>query len=279
MIDPLRDIAAQPPAPVAETPQQSVPVAMGKALVAIKDSAPALHAFAQALEMSRRLRFPVAAVTVAPTYEGDLGLTGIGAGHPAGNEPARMVLDAALDIAVAEGLGLETFRATGPAHLSILEMVRGAGYGLVVLGRGRGWTSPFNVAVRVAHQSPVDVLVIPQGWTPRFSHLVCGAIGVALDPVLDTATHLASLDGGRVTLFSLANEPVPAIPSSARVKVETVPNPRELYLGLRDAARRESTDMVVFAEAPSPGFLGGWAMPRSIRLLRAARCPLWVVKV
>ncbi len=274
MIDPLRDISRQPPAPAIET----VPVAMGKALVAIKDSAPALHAFTQTLEMSRRLRFPVAAVTVAPIYEGDLGLSGIGSGHPAEDEPARLVLDGALDMAVAEGLGLETFRATGLAHLSILEMVRGVGFGLVVLGRGRGWTSPFNVAVRVARQSPVDVLVIPQGWSVRFNHLVCGAIGVPPDPVLDTAIHLASLDDGRVTFFTLAGKPGPELPPAPRVKVETVRTPRELYLGLRAAARQEATDMVVFAEAPG-GLQSRWGLPPSIRLLRAARCPLWIVKV
>ena len=273
MIDPLRDIA-----PVIETPQQPVPVAMGKALVAIKDSAPALHAFTQTLEMSRRLRFPVAAVTVAPIYEGDLGLHGLGSGHPAEDEPARLVLDAALNIAVAGGLGLETFRATGLAHLSILEMVRGVDFGLLVLGRGRGWLSPLNVAVRVTRQSPVDVLVIPQGWFPRFKHLVCGAIGVPPDPVLDTAIHLTSLEDGRVTFFTLADEPGTDVPPLPRVKVETVRSPRELYLGLREAARRESTDMVVFAEAPG-GFRSRWGLPGSIRLLRAARCPLWVVKV
>jgi hypothetical protein len=195
-----------------------------------------------------------------------LGRRGLGRGVGSGDGGAREVLDQALEIAVAEGLGLETYRATGLAHESILEMVRGGGFDLVVLGRGRGWISPFNVAVRVARSSPVDVLVIPQGWTPRFGHLACAAVGTTPEPVLDTALHLASLDDGRVTLFSLEE---PGHPLAAGVTLKTARTPRELHRGLRAAARRESTDLVVFAGAPAP----------SVRLLRAARCPVWIVKV
>ncbi|MDA8137837.1 MAG: universal stress protein [Desulfobacteraceae bacterium] len=281
MIDPLRDISNPQSAPLAESPGAAL-VAMGKALVAIKDSNPALHAFTQTMEMSRRLGFPVAAVTVAPAYEGDLGLSTAGSSRAAGNDPSRVVLDEALDIAMSEGLGLETFRATGLAHLAVLQMLQGSGFGLVVLGRDRRWTSPLNTAAHVVRQSPVDVLVIPEERPMRFRHIVCGAIGLPVGPVLDTAAHLASLDNGRVTLLTLANESgiqEIGVSGSTPVKVQTVNSPRALNRELREAARQLSTDLIVFAEAPARGIWNALGLPWAVRLLMRSHCALWVVKI
>jgi len=267
--------------PVMEAPSP-MPAPSEKALVAVKDSTAALYAFTQTLEMSRRLRFPVAALAVAPSYDGDLSLTGVGSLQSAKSEPVRTILDEALNMAVTEGLGLETYRATGLAHLAILQLIQGGDFGLVILGRDRVWTSPMNVAVRVLRHSPIDVLVIPQGWPMRFSHIACGAIGLPEGPVLDTAMHLASLDAGSVTLFTLAGEIAdPAIGAfnSTNLTVEKVRDQRELYIRLRNAAQSDRTDLVVFAEAPSLGFWSALGLPASVRLLRRCRCPLWVVKI
>ncbi|MBI5553093.1 MAG: universal stress protein [Desulfobacterales bacterium] len=281
MIDPSRSIneprafsAGEIPGPAAAAPQ--------KALVAIKNSTPALHAFIQTMQMSRRLHFPVAALTVAPFYDGDLAFSSVGASPSAWTESTGEILDEALAIAVAEGLGLETFRALGSAHEAILEFLRRGEFGLIVLGRGRHWTSPFNTAARVVRQSSVDALVIPEGWSARFKQIVCGVIGVPSGPVLDTAQHLASLDLGHVTLFTLGDdhrdsETTP--PDSARLKVVKMRTPAELYRRLRGAAQSGATDMVVFAEAPSRGLWHSVALPPTVRLLLRSRCPLWVVKI
>lgn len=266
---------------VTET-RDPMPAPSEKALVAVKDSTAALHAFTQTLGMSRRLQFPVAALAVAPSYDGDLSLTGVGSLQSAKSEPVRTILDEALHMAMTEGLGLETYRATGLAHQAILQLIQGGGFGLVILGRDRFWTSPMNVAVRVLRHSPIDVLVIPQGWPMRFNHIVCGAIGLPGGPVLDTAMHLASLDAGRVTLFTLADaiaDPGIGAFDTTQLTIEKVHDHRELYIRLRNAAQSDQTDLVVFAEAPSLGFWNALGLPAAVRLLRKSRCPLWVVKI
>ncbi len=247
----------------------------------MKDSTASLHAFCEALELSRALGVQLSAVSVAPNYEGDLGLTP-GAVNTAGREPFQTVLKEALGIARDQGLGLHTFLGAGRVDLSILDLARNGGFDLILLGRRKGWALPWSAAARVVGRSPCDVLVIPEKRPLRFDRILCCATSAAAAPAQARSIQLAGRCNGRLTILAdVLYSPigVNAVGDTDRpIAFERIDGPRLPLRRLSAAVRSGTIDTLVLGE---DHFRPGRILKRStaLRLLNCRpNCPVWIVR-
>jgi nucleotide-binding universal stress UspA family protein len=227
--------------------------AVKKALIAVKDSRASLHAFCEALALSRLLGVHLAAVSVAPLYEGDLSMT-VAPMRSARNEPFQTVLDEALRIAESQKVGLQTYLATGPVDKTILDLARDGGFDLIILGRNTGWTLPGDVAARVIRHSRSDVLVIPEKCPLRLDHISCYADGAMAASAQARAMQLARHCNARLTLLS----------------------DQDLHRILKD--RSDDVGFLVLGETWPSGLWSVLRKSMTLRFLRLAGHPILVVK-
>jgi nucleotide-binding universal stress UspA family protein len=138
-----------------------------KMLVAVDGSEASLNAWREGCRLSHGERARIMAVTVAPTYEGDLNLVGVRNIEGMMNEPCDKAFAAAKEIAREEGIVAEHLGTTGEIHQRIVEVAAEYRCDLIVLGYDRrpalvrllvGSAAPAVIAT-----SPCDVLVIPRG--------------------------------------------------------------------------------------------------------------------
>jgi nucleotide-binding universal stress UspA family protein len=262
-----------------------------KALVAINDSEAALHAFVQALQLSRRLGFELGAVSVAPPYGGDLSLVGVRSLKSALCEPIRTVLEEALKMAVDEGAGLETFWAEGMTAECILGLTLSGDYDLVIIGQARRtcWMAWDSLTARLIRECPTDLLVIPQQQPLHLKRILCLDHGCAAGgAALRRAGTLAGVDGGALGILRLvesgssaaAISPVPGCAelAPAMVRVEVFEQKKALLRRTSESARRHEADLLVLQNAPGmqpwDRLTGGWIL----RMLRRAFLPTWIVR-
>lgn len=145
-----------------------------KALVAVNDSKAALHAFTEALRLSRAYAFRLEAVCVGPPYQGDLSLVGVKDLKRSRTEPCRTVLDEAVRMAQESGTGLTTFAAEGSRLDAILQIAAQEACDLIILGLEPGFplTAVGSLTAGLLCRSPVDLLVIPKDQPVRFDRVV-----------------------------------------------------------------------------------------------------------
>jgi nucleotide-binding universal stress UspA family protein len=137
----------------------------GRILIAVDGSEPSLNALRQGCRLGRGERARLMAVTVAPSYEGDLSLVGVHNLDGIMNEPCATAFRASKAIAQEEGVVLEHISTTGEIAVRIAEVANDQRADLIVLGYGRrrilerlllGSAIPAVIAA-----GPCDVLVIP----------------------------------------------------------------------------------------------------------------------
>jgi nucleotide-binding universal stress UspA family protein len=138
----------------------------GRILIAVDGSEPSLNALRQGCRLGRGERARLMAVTVAPSYEGDLSLVGVHNLDGVMNEPCATAFRASKVIAQEEGVVLEHISTSGEIAVRISEVANDQRADLIVLGYGRRPTLVrlllSSVIPAVIAEGPCDVLVIPQ---------------------------------------------------------------------------------------------------------------------
>jgi nucleotide-binding universal stress UspA family protein len=272
-----------------------------KALVAVNDSEAALNAFLQTVELSRRFRFQLGAVCVAPPYQGDLALVGVHALKRTLAEPSLTVLDEAVRIATEEGVGLSTFAAEGDRLEAIIALAVKEGYDLIIIGQEPGirWGSVGSLTAGLLLHSPVDLLIIPKNrpvHLDRVLHVLNGSQPVSpvsklmksgapnIGQPSPAARPLAvdrpspAANGGRVAidrdaLRNLSNEGLPETTPAEVVTRER--SPRRIL----EFSRKTGMDMIVWEDGgPREPAWFSFLGTRAFRLVRRSGRPVWIVK-
>lgn len=260
-----------------------------RVLIAVDDSKAALHAFLEALAMDRRFGCRLLAVGVAPLYEGDLELVGGRDLKATLDEPILSVLEEAIRIAEEEGVGLTTFKGRGDRSEVILNLAARESCDLIVLGQEsrflcNAWNS---LTARLLRHSPVDILIIPNQKPLRFNRILCAEDAFPFFPLTPkSATAIGRGDDGLSPPEGDVNGG--PLPEKACFSPQAADLHREptfhvtVHQGplteIPKAAQAEGTDLIVLLGDESGGILKALTGGTIYRIVRAAPCPVWVVK-
>lgn len=183
-----------------------------KMLVAVNGSAAGTHALREAFRLAAHEKSWITVVSVAPPYEGDLDMVGIGAIQQAVRQPCERALAEAAAAARAARVLVKTVCEEGEPHKRIVELAEAENSDLIVVGRreARGAERVFmgSVTARVIGYSRQDVLVVPYGAEVEWSAILLATDGSAHSSgAAEKAVGLARAYGGTLIAVSVVDVP------------------------------------------------------------------------
>lgn len=179
-------------------------------LVALDGSATSNNALRQTIRFARTKACGVTAVTVLPSYDGDLELGMMSNMREAMREPGEKILDAAHKIALEEGVEIETMLETGSIHESIIDVAAAKDCDMIVIGRSgtRSIERAFmgSVAARVIGYSPIDVLIMPNNTTLKWDSVLLAIDGSRYSELAaHRAINMAQTYGEELNILSVVD--------------------------------------------------------------------------
>ncbi|MFH2044969.1 MAG: universal stress protein [Pseudomonadota bacterium] len=143
-----------------------------KILVAVDGSDASLHALSESIKLSYWVRGSVCAIFVAPSYEGDLSLTGVKNLETILTEPCENVLAKIRETVEQIDASIQALCLEGEPFKKIMEYAEKEGFDLIVAGVEKKntlyRTLIKGVAEKIIRYGSKDILVIPQntsiGW-------------------------------------------------------------------------------------------------------------------
>ncbi|MFP5222781.1 MAG: universal stress protein [Acidobacteriota bacterium] len=150
-------------------------------LVSVDDSESSVHALKAALDLAGTHRASLTAVAVAPPYQGDLRLVGVGDIARVLRQPCEQALDNAKREAALRGLPLTAVCEEGEPGQMIADLADSMRADLVVMGRRNTSTMGRlllgSVTARTIGFSNTDVLIVPDGAAVNLRRLVLATDG------------------------------------------------------------------------------------------------------
>jgi len=152
------------------------------------------------------------AVSVAPAYEGDLGLVGISDVQQQLRQPCDEALARVADLFAAAGQTVRTICALGEPYVRLVELAEAEGCDLIVVG-AKGMSALHqvllgSVARRVIGLSSQDVLVVPEtarnGWQKI---LLATDLSPASEAAENRALEVAAAHNSALTILSVLELP------------------------------------------------------------------------
>ncbi len=276
-----------------------------KLLVGVDGSDASLHALRESFRLSDGW---ITVVSVAPPYEGDLGLIGVRDLDALIRKPCENALSAAAQVAEAEGARIKTVCAQGTPHEQIVDVAEGEDCDLIVLGargaRSVGHSLIGCVTERVIGYSPIDVLVVPKraevdGWErillptdgSRYSKMAA-----------EKALGLAAFHGSELQVVSVLDLPpefyaeapdiaddlarkakahvqeVKELAESSRVRVDCFIREGAAYKAITDLAEEQKASVIVMGSHGRTGLKRLLMGSVTEGVIGHAICPVLVVK-
>lgn len=198
----------------------------------------------QALQVGLRLADPatrLTAVSVAPPYEGDLGLLGIGDVAAKLRQPCEAALTRAQELAAVAGVELRSICALGEPYQRLVELADSEACDLLVIG-ARGMTAwekmlLGRVARRVIGLSSQDVLVVPEqahyGWQQL---LLATDLAPASRAAENRALELAEAYNSGLTILSVLEAPPYLFGEAGTVGCKLPPERTQALAAVQEAA-------------------------------------------
>lgn len=211
-------------------------------LVPVTGDAHSLHALGEVLNLARVTGTKVTALAVAPTYDGDFGLTHVRDLIRGMRVPAEAALVRARELGQAAGLDVETLLGEGEPWKVIPKTAAEIQADLVVMGIvNRGTVARLikgNVPLRTVGQSPVDVLLVPQDTHLSFGRLLFATDGsVYSQKAARRALELAEICGSQLLVLHVVSLPHPELAEAQLAAEEARGKGRELVDSVVRAAR------------------------------------------
>lgn len=185
-------------------------------LVPVTQNSHSLHALDQALDLALSTKAGVTVLSVAPAYDGDLGLTSVGDVVHRLNEPAEKALSLSLAMAKEKGLRIEAILAQGETPLAIVEGASQVKADLIVMGIANH--SPLtrfvkgNVPLRTIGHSSVDILLIPQKAQLAFGRLLFATDGSRhAEAAARTSVNLSKAYNAELIILHVVDMPFPQL--------------------------------------------------------------------
>jgi nucleotide-binding universal stress UspA family protein len=176
-----------------------------KLLVAVDGSEISLHAFKEALRISRE---DVLVLAVAPPYSGDLRVMGTSNLGDLLRQPCDVALDKARKTAEAEKAQIRPVCVMGEPYEAIVETAEDEGRDLIVMGvRGASLAQRLLVGsttARVIGYSSQDVLVVPEKGTVGWDRVLVATDGSEYSrKAVEKALELLQYSRGLLTVISV----------------------------------------------------------------------------
>lgn len=147
-----------------------------KILVAFDGSESSRNALLQAIKFARSEQCWIKVVSVMPSYQGEIELTGVKNIREALRGPSEKLLGEALQIASSERASILTGLEEGEAHERIIHVAESEHCDLIVMGkRGRNRFERSllgSVTARVIGHSHKDVLVVPRDTSLEWHNIL-----------------------------------------------------------------------------------------------------------
>jgi len=277
-----------------------------KLLVAVDGSEISLHAFKEALRISRE---DLLVLAVAPPYSGDLRVVGTSDLGNLLREPCDVALDKASKMAAAERVQIRPVCVMGEPYEAIVETAEDEGRDLIVMGvRGASLAERLLVGsttARVIGYSSQDVLVVPEKGTLGWDKILVAtdgsefsrkAIEKALDvlhdsrglltvvSVLEISPHIYAvapeLVEEKIKLPEKYVEEVKELAASRGILAEGVVREAECANQfITDVAREKGIDLIVLGSHGRTGLKRLLMGSVTESVIAHAPCPVLVVKL
>ncbi|MGQ9921530.1 MAG: universal stress protein [Desulfobacca sp.] len=152
------------------------------------------------------------AISVAPVYEGDLGLVGIGDVQQQLRQPCEAALARVADLFAAADLTVRTICALGEPYVRLVELAEDEGCDLIVVGaKGMGALKQAllgSVARRVIGLSRQDVLIVPANAHNNWQTILLATdLSAASKPAENRALELAAAHNSALAILSILELP------------------------------------------------------------------------
>ena len=176
-----------------------------KLLVAVDGSDASLHAFKEALRISKK---DILVLAVAPPYSGDLRVMGTSDISELLRQPCEIALDKAMQMAEDEGAEIRPVCVMGEPYETIVDVAEDEGRDLVVMGV-KGARFPERLVVgsttaRVIGFCSQDVLVVPEKVPVRWERILLATDGSEYSrKATAKALDLVQSSGGTLKVVSV----------------------------------------------------------------------------
>ncbi|HMK44927.1 MAG TPA: universal stress protein [Dissulfurispiraceae bacterium] len=183
-----------------------------KILVAVDDSEPSIHALEESFRLARCEQCWITAVSVVPTYEGDLDMTAFGNVAKALREPCEKALREATACAQRHKALVKTVCEQGEPFERIADLAEAENCDVIVMGRsGKGNFQQAvigSVTARVIGYSQKDVLVVPPAATLGWNAILVATDGSRFSKVAEAkAIDFAKAYGARLHIIMAVDLP------------------------------------------------------------------------
>jgi len=179
-------------------------------LVGVDGSSAGFHALTEAIRLAQWSRGRVAAVTVCPSYDGDLSLVGVPDIKSVISGSCEKVANQVLKIGENLSANIEMVCSVGNPIEEIRRLAVEGCFDLVVLGRRLGLRAVFGsgISYALSRHAPADLLIVPEqegiSWERMLLVETSGGSGSGNLP---HAVSLANAYGGKLTVMSVRNRP------------------------------------------------------------------------
>jgi len=278
-----------------------------KILVAFDGSDSSRNALRQAIKFAREEQCWIKVISVAPSFEGELDLTGVRNLRDALRGPAEKVLADALQIAEGERASIMTGLEEGPPHERIVDVAETENCDLIVMGRrGRGGleqTLLGSTAARVIGHTRKDVLIVPKNTQLSWDGILLCTDGSKFSEVAARhALNFAGSYGGNLRIISVVEITDELFAEAPELYDRLIDKYKGVLEGLKKEADRAGVNATVSIKEGEPArkiieeareqkagviFMGSHGRTGLMRLLMgsttekvigSAPCPVIVVK-
>jgi nucleotide-binding universal stress UspA family protein len=279
-----------------------------KILVAIDGSDFSLHALRESFKLAFHEGSWITVVSVAPRYEGDLSLVGVGNVLGTLRSYCEKALSKAEEIAKSSGALIKTVCEEGEPYERIVDLAEAENCDLIVLGRKgtSGLERVFvgSVAARVIGYSQRDVLIIPARSEFSWQRVLLATDGsIHGRAAADRAIKFAQAYGGELKVISVVDVPsalygvapqavedmvkktkgyvgaVKTMADSAGLKAETfVLEGEEAYQKITEFAKEHNINMIVLGSHGRTGLKRLLMGSVAEKTIGYAHCPVLVVR-
>jgi len=278
-----------------------------KLLVAVDGSETSSHALRESFRLATNEKSWITVTAVAPPYQGDLDMVGVGNLVASMQKPAIDAITAAKKIAEEDRALIKTVLEEGEPYERIVDLAEAENSDLIVMGR-RGLRRFERALVgsttaRVIGYSQRDVLVVPFGTTVGWKKVLVATDGSVRSSVaVDHAIDYARSYGGEMIILSAVDMPdelygeapelveelvkkakgyVLAVAEKAKaagVSSETFVKEAESYRAIVDLASAQKVDTIVLGSHGRTGLRRLLMGSVTEKVIGHAPCPVLVVK-
>lgn len=261
-------------------------------LVAVDGSDASLHALSESIKLSYWVRGSVCAIYVAPSYEGDLSLTGVKDLKALSSEPCEIVLAKIKETVEKIDASIEALCETGEPSEKIIEYAETEGFDLIVAGIGEKnnlyRTLIKGVAEKIIRIASKDVLIIPESTSIGWDKILISSNGLKDTCITNKAIEIIKDYGGELLLLKVSdgnnngemiekeiiNEIKQHFPGIAN---KTFTKKGDVAKAIIDTALEQNANLIIMGSSVKKNIMNLFFKSAIGKVIYASSCPVLVI--